>query len=119
MTLPIWMGHLFSGDWPSKAFVTGVQGYNPLTAFTTRSCEWPNPHYCDKEIMPLLDSARRSETRLELISNIKALMAYERDNPPGIMLWRRTSFDGLSARVVNYEADRDQLRFDLLSALLD
>lgn len=115
MTLPIWMGHLFAGDWPSRAFLTGVQGYDPIMAFTTRSCDWPNPHYCDEDLMPLLNAARTSETRPQLINNIQILMAYERDNPPGIMLWRRTSFDGLSTSVSNYQADRDFLRFDLLS----
>lgn len=115
MTLPIWMGHLFDGEWPSRAFLTGVQGYNPVTAFATRSCDWPNPHYCDEDLMPLLESAQLSKTRPQLIKNIKTLMAYERDNPPGIMLWRRTSFDGLNSKVINYEANRDHLRFDLLS----
>ena len=115
MTLPIWMGHLFVGDWPSRAFLTGVQGYNPVGAFTTRSCDWLNPHYCDEDLMPLLSAARSAETRPHLIENIKSLMAYERDNPPGIMLWRRTSFDGLNSKVADYDADRDYLRFDLLS----
>lgn len=114
MTLPIWMGHLFGGDWPSRAFLTGVQGYDPIMAFTTRSCDWPNPHYCDEQLMPLLNSARAAETRPQLVANVRALMAYERDNPPGIMLWRRTSFDGLSSKVSDYDADRDYLRFDLL-----
>lgn len=114
MTLPVWMGYLFSGDWPSRAFVTGVQSFDPLGAFTTRSCDWPNPHYCDEDIMPFLNEARSSETQPQLLDNINLLMAYERDNPPGILLWRRVSFDGLSKDVSRYEADRDFLRFDLL-----
>ncbi|MCB2107411.1 MAG: ABC transporter substrate-binding protein [Rhodobacteraceae bacterium] len=114
ITYAAFMERLFSGDWGSRAFVTGIQGYDPLGAFTTRSCDWTNPHYCDRDLMPLLNEARQSRTRPELISRIEALMAYEHDNPPGILLWRRLSFDQVSARVQNYVADRDYFRFDLL-----
>jgi peptide/nickel transport system substrate-binding protein len=117
LTLPIWMGHLFAGDWPGWAFVTGVQGYDPVIAFTTRSCEWAKPHHCDPDLMPLLHNARAAETTAELETRIRALMAYERDNPPGLLLWRRASFDGLGPRVKTYDASHERVDFPGLEAV--
>ena len=43
-------------------------------------------------------------------------MAYEHDNPPGLMLWQRTYFDGLGPRVTNYKVGRDRIDFTALRA---
>ncbi len=111
ITLTTWMQHLFSGEWPVKAFVTGVQGWDPLLAFTTRSCNWVKPHYCDPNVLPLLADARAAQDAESMRGRTKAVMAYERDNPPGIMLWRKASFDGLSRRVTGYNATFDRIQF--------
>ncbi|MBL8628227.1 MAG: ABC transporter substrate-binding protein [Rhodospirillaceae bacterium] len=115
ITLTTWMQHLFSGDWPVQAFVTGVQGWDPLLAFNTRSCNWVKPHYCDRDVLPLLDAARTAPDAESMRVRTKAVLTYERDNPPGILLWRKASFDGLSDRVVGYSAVLDRVQFTELS----
>jgi peptide/nickel transport system substrate-binding protein len=111
ITLTTWMQYLFSGEWPVQAFVTGVQGWDPLLAFTTRSCNWVKPHYCDPDVLPLLSHARAAQDPATLKERTKVVLAYERDNPPGIMLWRKASFDGLSGRVTGYKATLDRVQF--------
>lgn len=115
MTLATWIGHLQAGDWPGAAFVTGVQGNDPVQAFTTRSCDWPHPHHCDLELMPKLAAARASEDPVQLKGLIGELMAHENANPPGLLLWQRVAFDGLSPRIENYATGQDRVMFDQLT----
>ena len=116
VTMGVWLGHLNGGDWPGGGFITGIQGYDPLAAFNTRSCEWAKPHHCDRDVMPLLNAARAATTTEELRGRINTLMAYEHDNPPGLMLWQRTYFDGLGPRVTAYKVGRDRIDFSELHA---
>lgn len=116
LTMGVWLGHLNGGDWPGGGFITGIQGYDPVVAFNTRSCDWAKPHHCDRDLMPLLNAARSSTTADELRGRINTLMAYEHDNPPGLMLWQRTYFDGLGPRVTDYKVGRDRIDFTALRA---
>jgi peptide/nickel transport system substrate-binding protein len=116
VTMGVWLGHLNSGAWPGGGFITGVQGYDPVVAFNTRSCEWAKPFHCDRDVMPLLQAARAATTAEELRGRIQALMAYEHDNPPGLMLWQRTFFDGVGPRVTAYKVGRDRVDFAELRA---
>lgn len=116
ITLPTWMGYLNSGDWPARAFVTGVQGYDPLDAFTTRSCSWAKPHYCDPAVLPMLKAARDADTADVRRQRVAAIMAHEHDDPPGIMLWPRAAFDGLGPRIKTYVAGQDRVNFADLMA---
>lgn len=115
ITISTWMGHLQAGDWPGFAFVTGIQGNDPLQAFTTRSCQWPKPHHCDLEVLPMLAEARAAETESDMRTRTQRLMAHENDNPPGLLLWPRVAFDGLGPRVANFVTGQDRVLFDRLT----
>jgi hypothetical protein len=42
------------------------------------------------------------------------VLAYERDNPPGILMWQAPAFDAVAARVTGYEVIADVLSFHTL-----
>ena len=48
----------------------------------------------------------------------RAALAYERDNPPGVLLWPGIAFDAVASHVQDYVVEQDFLRFDLLKLKL-
>ena len=64
--------------------------------------------------MPLIEKAERAvdpEERRRLVGEV---LAYERENPPGILMWQAPAFDAVAARVTNYKVEADVLSFDAL-----
>ena len=114
ITLPRLVRYIYEGGWDADAFDMFGSGYDPLRTYRLKSCRWQTPYYCDETIMPMLDAA---ETAPDIVSRrqlTQALMAYERDHPASIQLYRRPGFDGIAARVTGYEVIADVIPFHAL-----
>ncbi len=96
-----------SGQWPAEAFGWTFSGFDSLRGYLFRSCGWHHPYTCDPEMTPLIAQANTAETLSERLVATRAALAHERDNPPGIPLWRGVNFDALSPAVRGYTATED------------
>ncbi|MBL8629521.1 MAG: ABC transporter substrate-binding protein [Rhodospirillaceae bacterium] len=103
--------YVYQGGWPSLAFSMRANGYDPLNAYRIRSCGWVHPYHCDPTIMPLIEAARDATTPEERRARTQKVMAHERDNPPGIILWQTPYFDGVAKRVTGYSATEEHIPF--------
>ena len=114
ITLPRLVRYIYEGDWEADAFDMFGSGYDPLRTYRLKSCRWQTPYFCDETIMPMIDAAETApdlETRRKLTQD---LMAYERQHPASIQLYRRPGFDGIAARVTGYEVIADVIPFHAL-----
>lgn len=109
---------LFSGTIQEDLFSWNSRGLDPLNDYRHRSCllrtPQRQPFHCDDQLTSLLEQAI-SETDLDEKKRLYRLIAaYERENPPGILLWRRPDFDAISAEVTGYEPFGDALNLERL-----
>lgn len=111
-----YLEYMYQTGWPDPivAFSMVTSGFDPMHGFRTRSCKWTPTYYCDEAIMPLIEAAESAadpEQRRKLVGDV---LAYERDNPPGLFKWQSPAFDALAARVTRYEVEADALSFHTL-----
>jgi peptide/nickel transport system substrate-binding protein len=107
---------IFTGKIKSDLFNLNTRGTDPIIDFRHRSCLRPTPerepYHCDPALTKLLKAAIAEpnvDTRRKLYSDIAR---YERDNPPGLILWQRPDFDALAASVQGYAPVQDTLRLE-------
>lgn len=115
-TFAKYLEYMYQSGWPDPivAFSMVTSGFDPMHGYRTRSCRWSPAYYCDDAIMPLIEKAEGAfdlEERRRLVGDV---LAYERDNPPGILMWQSPAFDAVAARVTNYEVEADVLSFHSL-----
>lgn len=115
-TFAKYLEYMYQTGWPDPylAFSMVTSGFDPMHGYRTRSCRWSPAYYCDDKIMPLIDAAESvfdAEYRRRLVGEV---LAYERDNPPGILMWQSPAFDAVAARVTSYSVEADVLAFDQL-----
>ncbi|MEE2704596.1 MAG: ABC transporter substrate-binding protein [Pseudomonadota bacterium] len=91
-----------SGKWPVPAFGWNFSGNDSLRGYRFRSCEWTNPYHCDPFLMPLIKAAKKADSFYDRQFLTQKVLAYERDNPPGILLWRGVAFDGIGNNVKDF-----------------
>ena len=111
-----YLEYMYQTGWPDPvvAFSMVTSGFDPMHGYRTRSCKWSPVYYCDQAIMPLIDAAESAadpEVRRQLVGEV---LAYERDNPPGLFKWQSPAFDALAARVTSYAVEADVLSFHTL-----
>jgi hypothetical protein len=61
---------------------------------------------------PLIAAANSAPTEEARRQATQAALAFERERPPGLLLWRGVNFDGIAGRVSGFEADEDFIRWD-------
>jgi peptide/nickel transport system substrate-binding protein len=93
------------------AFAMVTSGFDPMHGFRTRSCNWMTPYYCDEAAVPMIAAAESAFDPEERRRLVGALLAYERNNPPGIFMWQLPAFDAVAARVKTYAVSADVLDF--------
>ncbi|MBL8643788.1 MAG: hypothetical protein JNK21_07630, partial [Rhodospirillaceae bacterium] len=54
---------------------------------------------------------RAATTPEDRRARTQKVLAHERDNPPGIILWQTPYFDGVAKRVTGYSATEEQIPF--------
>ena len=52
--------------------------------------------------MPLIKAAKKADSFYDRQFLTQKVLAYERDNPPGILLWRGVAFDGIGNNVKDF-----------------
>ena len=115
-TFAKYLEYMYQTGWPDpySAFYMVTSGFDPMHGYRTRSCKWSPAYYCDDAIMPLIEKAESAfdpEQRRRLVGEV---LAYERDNPPGILMWQSPAFDAVAERVTSYDVDADVLSFHTL-----
>ncbi len=110
---------LFSGEVKGELFASLVRPIDTIEDYRFRSCLGltgaNKPLFCDPLLMPLLERARAATSLDDLSAVMNKVMKHEHYNPPGIFLWEGLEFDGLAARVRNYETGFDFIHFDVIS----
>ena len=115
------MQDLFFGNTTGEVISMTVRGADPLMAYRHRVCQGilpdRSPYHCDEALLPVLAEARNqvsAEAALPFYRQVngRQVMAHERENPPGIILWQGIDFDGLSSRVTGYAPVQDVMNFE-------
>lgn len=101
-----------TGNWPTDSFAWSFAGFDSLRGYRFRSCAWTHPYHCDQGLMSLIAAAENAPSEAERTQRTREVLAAERDNPPGVMLWRGVAFDGLGERVDTFETEDDLIRWD-------
>ena len=112
-TFAKYLEYMYRTGWPDPfvAFAMVTSGFDPMHGFRTRSCKWMTVYYCDEGIMPLIEAAESAfdpEDRRRLVGEV---LAYEYDNPPGILTWQSPAFDAVAGRVTHYNVIADVVPF--------
>ena len=63
-------------------------------------------------MMPLIAQIRTAETEPARLTATRAALAYERDHPPGVLLWQGVGFDGVAKNLTDFVVEHDFVRWD-------
>jgi peptide/nickel transport system substrate-binding protein len=109
---------LFSGNLQGDLFSFNTRGTDPLMDFRHRSCLHPKagrlPFHCDPALTDLLMLAQGEPDLVRRRQRYADIAAYERDHPPGILLWQRPDFDAVGAQVAGYAPVQDLIGLEHL-----
>jgi len=109
---------VFSGKIGADLFSWNTRGLDLLMDFRHRSCLKPSearrPFHCDPRLTEQLRAAMTEGDAERRLARYRAIAAYERDHPPGIMLWQRPDFDVIAADIDGYAPVQDQLHLERL-----
>lgn len=107
---------LFFGKAEGDMVSLFARGPDPLNAYRHRVCQGilndRSPYHCDEDLIPLLNLARDQISAEAALPYFHAVLAHERDDPPGLVLWQGVDFDGLSANLVGYAPVQDVMNFE-------
>lgn len=110
------MQDLFFGKTTGNLNSMLVRGPDPIAAYRHRVCQGilpdRSPYHCDDDLLPLLKQARTQLSAEAALPFYRAVLAHERENPPGIILWQGVDFDGLTAKVTGYAPVQDVMNFE-------
>jgi peptide/nickel transport system substrate-binding protein len=101
-----------SGTWPAEAFAWTFAGFDSLRGYRFRSCGWRAAYHCDPAMMPLIAAAQAAPSPETRRAATMAALGYERDHPPGVLLWPGVGFDAVAAHVADYAVDQDAVRWE-------
>lgn len=107
---------LFFGNAEGDLISLFALGPDPLNAYRHRVCQGilsdRSPYHCDKDLLPLLEQARNVISAAEALPLYHAVLAHERDDPPGLILWQGVDFDGIAAGITGYAPVQDIINFE-------
>jgi peptide/nickel transport system substrate-binding protein len=107
---------VFSGNIGADLFSWNTRGLDLLMDFRHRSCLKPSesrrPFHCDPQLTSQLRTAMTEEDAALRLAHYRAIAAYERDHPPGILLWQRPDFDVIGADIDGYAPIQDHLHLE-------
>lgn len=107
---------LFFGNTTGDLISLFVRGPDPLNAYRHRVCQGilqdRSPYHCDPDLLPPLQQARDQTSAEAALPFYRQVLAHERDDPPGLILWQGVDFDGLSARMTGYAPVQDVMNFE-------
>lgn len=104
---------IFSGNVPGDLFSFNTRGNDPLNDYRHRACLQRSvarqPFHCDPALTAMLHAAVAELDVERRKARIAAIAAYERDHPPGLILWQRPDFDAVSPQVRGYAPFQDMI----------
>jgi peptide/nickel transport system substrate-binding protein len=109
---------IFSGNMPGDLFSFNTRGNDPLNDYRHRACLQRStarqPFHCDPELTAMLREAAAELDVARRQARIAAIAAYEREHPPGLVLWQRPDFDAVSPRIEGYAPRLDAIGLERL-----
>ncbi|MBM3523610.1 MAG: hypothetical protein FJX57_11690 [Alphaproteobacteria bacterium] len=105
-----WEGQAFGLSWNTAPFMDSLR---PYLSF---SCLKRPAHWCDPEVMPLIEAAGREFDPVKRLALLHRLHAATQANPPALFLVEQVDVTGLAPRVegfrfVNRTANYESARF--------
>jgi len=102
-----WLRKFLATTWEGPSFGLAL-GFGPemdasRVAFF-QSCRKNPPHYCNREVMPILDAVDGEfdvEKRRKLLHQVMAMM---REDSPALMLFEQVDFTGVAKRVQGFKS---------------
>ncbi len=101
----------WAGEGLSMDFGT-APALNALRPFQLHSCEWHAPWFCDESIMPVLHAARTEIDEKKRLKLVRDVLRHYRDQATSLFLYDQIAFDGLSARIRNYQPRTVLINYD-------
>jgi peptide/nickel transport system substrate-binding protein len=96
-----------SGAWRGEAFqmayFTGT--YDALRPMRNQSCLWPNPWYCDRDIMPRITAALVETNLAKREAMVREIMAYNHANAQGLFLYENVASVAMRDAVTGFDYD--------------
>lgn len=109
---------IFSGNVRGDMFSFNTRGNDPLNDYRHRSCVDSStgrlPFHCDAALTAIVKAAAAELDLERRRRRYAGIASFEREHPPGILLWQRPDFAAVSARVEGYAPIGDNLRLELL-----
>ncbi len=109
---------IFSGTLRGDLFSFNTRGNDPLNDYRHRACMDGStarlPFHCEAALTAILKAAATELDVERRKTHYAAIARYERDHPPGILLWQRPDFDAVSSRIEGYAPVGDNLRLERL-----
>jgi peptide/nickel transport system substrate-binding protein len=93
-----WQGTMLAIDSGSSPSIDAMRTINSL-----HSCKFFNAWYCDQSIMPPIDAANQEFDPAKREQLVAQVMRHYHDQAPAIFLHEIRQYDGVSAKVRNYE----------------
>ena len=116
------MQDIFSGKLDVDLFSWNTRGTDPLNDYRHRSCLKSSPSrqpfHCDPVLTRQLHAAMVESGLGRRQALYAAIARYERDHPPGLMLWQRPDFDVVAANLDGYAPVQDMLHLERLARRL-
>jgi len=117
ITVPQLLRGVQGGEWTGEAFGMNFSSERVLDALRSvrlHSCINRNPWYCDKGVTEKIQRAYAMGDLEERRKLTQEIMAHYHDDAPVIWLHEVAMFEGLSARVRNYQSAHTVIRYDLI-----
>lgn len=103
----------WAGNGLSMDFGT-APSLDSMRPFQLHSCDWHAPWFCDESIMPVIQAARIETDDEKRLSLVRDVLRYYRDQASSLFLYDQIAFDGLSARVKNYQPRTILINYDAI-----
>ena len=91
-----WEGLAFGSSWNAAPYMDSIRPY------TYMSCMKRPAHYCDPEVMPLIEASNAEFDREKRKAILLKLHEMTRDRPPALFLVEQVDVTGVSARVQGF-----------------
>ncbi len=119
VTLSQFTIEMFTGTMPADMFQTGIRSLDPLLDYRFRTCLSPSPgrkaFACFPDVLEVAKRAKAEPNVNAAEALYRETLQREFDDPPGLFLWEKVDFDGVSAKVANYAPVLDFVNFDTIA----
>ena len=108
---------VYQGKWKGEAI--GIDyGVNPtldsLTPLVRHSCFWSKPWFCEPSVIPLIEKAQSAFNLEERKKLTQAVMKYQLELAPAILLYETSRFDAVNKDLLGYYIEVGHIDYDKL-----